>query len=266
VHPSWRTRPWALVLLDVVDHAADLTDLSALGGFFVLRTGEAPGRPLPTLAEAYAARDADVKKEVYANPVIFRVRKVADSVRAPEPRVAASIAYLGLAARLWSVALGTAALHDRVPDLDPRLLRWDPDASAPDDLRLTGVRMLPADRLGEVVREAHLVPLAAAVCSQLPVSPRLLWGNAASALMGAVRQIDRWAAVHGRAEAAARARRLAAAQLAHPDLAGTLDPATHRRRSCCLYYRLPGGGLCGDCCFGRPPARTRPSGRTGGTR
>jgi ferric iron reductase protein FhuF len=28
---------------------------------------------------------------------------------------------------------------------------------------------------------------------------------------------------------------------------------TFRRQSCCLYYRLPGGGLCGDCCFQRPP-------------
>jgi|GEM_PF-1837329 hypothetical protein len=26
-----------------------------------------------------------------------------------------------------------------------------------------------------------------------------------------------------------------------------------RRRSCCLYYRLPGGGLCGDCCLRRVP-------------
>jgi FhuF-like iron-sulfur protein len=25
-----------------------------------------------------------------------------------------------------------------------------------------------------------------------------------------------------------------------------------RRRSCCLYYRVPGGGLCGDCTLGGP--------------
>lgn len=240
-------------------------DLSALGGFFVLRTGEPPRGPLPTLAEAYAARDAEEgeeAKEVYANPIIFLVRKVARSVRAPEPRVAASIAHLGFAARLWSVALGAAALHDRVPDLDPRLLRWDPDASAPDELWLTEVRTLPADRIGEVVREGHLVPLAAALRARLPLSPRLLWGNAASALMGAVRQLDRWAVANGRTDVAGRARGLAAELLAHPELAGTLDPVTHRRRSCCLYYRLPGGGLCGDCCFDRPPARPRqPDGR-----
>ncbi len=250
--PRW-TRPRALVLLVLVDHDPGLDALSALGGFFVLRTGEPPHGPLPTLAEAYAARDAHVEREVYANPVIFRVRKVARSVLAPEPRVAASIAHLGFAARLWSVALGAAAVYGRVPDLDPRLLRWDADASAPDELWLTEVRSLPAERIGEVVRDGHLVPLAAALRAQLPVSERLLWGNASSALMGAVRQIDHWAAANGRTEEASRARALAADLFAHPALAGTLDPVTYRRRSCCLYYRLPGGGLCGDCCFDRPP-------------
>ncbi|MEI5525114.1 (2Fe-2S)-binding protein [Streptomyces brasiliscabiei] len=241
-----------------MEHDPGLTALSALGGFFVLRTGEPPHGTPPTLAEAYAAPGAEVEEEVYANPVIFRVHKVARSVRAPEPRVAASIAHLGLAARLWSVALGAAALYGRVPDLDPRLLRWDADASAPDDLWLTEVRSLPVERIGEVVRDGHLLPLAAALRARLPVSERLLWGNAASALMGAVRQIDRWAAANGRDEAASRARALAADLFAHPSLTGTLDPVTHRRRSCCLYYRLPGGGLCGDCCFDRPPgARPR---------
>ncbi|ULR54905.1 (2Fe-2S)-binding protein [Streptomyces deccanensis] len=236
-----------------MDHDPGLTALSALGGFFVLRTGRpAHGEP-PTLAEAYAARDADVKQEVYANPVIFRVRKVARSLRAPEPRVAASIAHLGFAARLWSVTLGSVALYGRVPDLDPRLLRWDADASAPDELWLAEVRGLPAERIGEIVRDGHLVPLAASLRAQLGLSERLLWGNVASALMGAVRQIDRWTAANGRTEAASRARAAATDLFAHPTLTGTLDPVTRRRRSCCLYYRLPDGGLCGDCCFDRPP-------------
>lgn len=253
MHSTGWTRTRPLVLLVLVDHDPGLGALSSLGGFFVLRTGRPPHDGPPTLAEAYAARDADVEPEVYANPVIFRVRKVARSLRAPELRVAASIAHLGFTARLWSVALGSAALYGRVPDLDPRLLRWDADASAPDELWLAEVRGLPAERIGEVVREGHLVPLAAALRAQLPLSERLLWGNAASALMGAVRQIDRWAAVNGRTEVASRARARAAELFAHPTLAGTLDPATRRRRSCCLYYRLPGGGLCGDCCFDRPP-------------
>ena len=74
----------------------------------------------------------------------FRVRKVADALGAPELRIAASVAQQGLAARLWSVALGCAALYGRIPDLDPRLLHWDPDGSAPDDLWLD--RRAPAAR------------------------------------------------------------------------------------------------------------------------
>ncbi|MPY61310.1 (2Fe-2S)-binding protein [Streptomyces spongiae] len=234
----------------------DLTALRVLGGFFVLRTGEPADGRLPTLAHAYTARHAGENgggDEVYADPMIFRVRKVADGIRAPETRVAVSVAHQGLVARLWAVALGSAALYGHVPDLDPRLLRWDPDAGAPDELWLTEVRALPAGAIGEVVREGHLLPLAAALRERFRMSERLLWGNAGSALMGAVRQLDRWARTHGRPDVGDRTRALAADLFAHPDLSDTLDPATLRRRSCCLYYRVPGGGLCGDCCFERPP-------------
>jgi ferric iron reductase protein FhuF len=82
-----------------------------------------------------------------------------------------------------------------------------------------------------------------------------LWGNAGSALAGTVRMLDRWSRAGGRTDVAERARVLAAGLFAQPGLSRTLDPATGRRRSCCLYYRLPAGGLCGDCCFDRPPGR-----------
>ena len=99
---------------------------------------------------------------VTVDPLTFRVRKAARSLHAPEIRVAASIAHQGLAARLWSVALGCAALSGRVPDLHPRLLHWNPDGVAPDDLWLGEVRALPVESLDAVVREGHLVPLASA--------------------------------------------------------------------------------------------------------
>ncbi|MFD6925759.1 (2Fe-2S)-binding protein [Streptomyces sp. NPDC059944] len=242
-----------MVLLVFVDLDPQLTALGALGGFFVLRTGAPPRGPLPTLARAYARPRADGPGEVYGDPMTFRVEKVAKSIGAPEARVAASVAQQGLAARLWSIALGSAVVQGQVPDLDPELLRWDPDAGAPDDLWLTEVRARPVSDLDEAVRAGHLVPLSAALRDRYRVSPGLLWGNAGSALAGTVRQLDRWARGHGQPEAGERARTLAAALLAHPDLAGTLDPRTLRRRSCCLYYRVPGGGVCGDCCFERPP-------------
>ncbi|GAA3997043.1 hypothetical protein GCM10022384_50230 [Streptomyces marokkonensis] len=87
-----------------------------------------------------------------------------------------------------------------------------------------------------------------------------MWGNAASALAGAGRELDGWARRHGRGDTAARARSLTAGLLAHPLLTGTgtLTGTAFRRRSCCLYYRVPGAGVCGDCCFSRPPGSARP--------
>ncbi|MFF2995136.1 (2Fe-2S)-binding protein [Streptomyces sp. NPDC057950] len=251
-----------MVLLVFVDLDPDLAALDALGGFSVLRTGVPPRGPLPTLARTYAAPEVDQPGEVYGDPIIFRVRKVAEGLRAPEPRVAVSVAQQALAARLWSIALGAAAVYGHLPDLDPELLRWDPDGSAPDDLWLSEVRVLPVTAIGTVVGEGHLRPLETALRSRYRVSRGLLRGNAASALAGAWRQLDRWARTHGRTDVADRARTLAVGLLRGPGAAGTLDPRTLRRRSCCLYYRLPGGGLCGDCCFDRPPDRT---GGRGGT-
>ncbi|MFF3961370.1 (2Fe-2S)-binding protein [Streptomyces griseorubiginosus] len=249
-----------MVLLLVVDLDPELAALRPLGAFFVLRTIGDPAetsRPaLPTLAQVYENASSDV----YGNPLTFRIRKVADALDAPEPRIAASIAHLGLAARLWSAALGCATVYGRIPDLSPGRLHWDPDGSAPEDLWLAPREpgeSLPGDArtLGDVVLHGHLEPLAAALRTAYRPASGLLWGNAASALVGAVRQLG----PHG---AGARARALAAELLAHPLLEGALDPRTLRRRSCCLYYRLPGGGVCGDCCFTRAP-RSSPRGTSG---
>ncbi|WP_093623688.1 (2Fe-2S)-binding protein [Streptomyces sp. 3213.3] len=240
-----------MVLLLFVDLDPELAALRALGGFFVLRTGAAPNGPLPTLATTYENPGSDV----YGNSLTFRVHSVAERLRAPELRIAASIAQQALAARLWSAALGCAALYGRISDLDPSLLHWDAGSAAPDDLWLAEVRPLPVDALADVVLHGHLEPLNAALVAHHRVSAGLLWGNAASALAGAARELDRWARARGRPEVATRARALTAELLAHPLLAGTgtLTGTAFRRRSCCLYYRVPGGGVCGDCCFTQPP-------------
>ncbi|MGA5441573.1 (2Fe-2S)-binding protein [Streptomyces griseoincarnatus] len=239
-----------MVLLHVVDLDPRLTVLRTLGGFFALRAGEDADRHLPTLAQAYGPAGPDVHQ---ADPLTVRVRRVAAALRTREARVAASVAHQGLAARLWSVALGCAALHDSVPDLAPDTVRWDPEGSAPDDLWLAEVRPLPGDAatVAAVVLHGHLEPLSAALRARHRVAPALLRGNAASALAAAAREIAR----HARPGAAARAARLSGELLAHPLLAGAggRTATGFRRRSCCLYYRVPGGGVCGDCCFVRPP-------------
>ena len=257
-----------MVYLVSVNLDSGLTRLASLEGFFALRTG----RPaLPTLAEAYGTRFADAHESrsvtAGSDPLTFRVRKVVRLLGAPEVRIGISVAQQGLAARLWSVALGAAALYGQVPDLDPGLLRWDADGSAPDDLWLSEVRPLPGDAetIRRVVQHAHLDPLAAALRARQRVSVGLLRGNAASALAGAARELDRWSRVNGRTEVGDRARVLAVELLGHPDLrgTGTLDGTAFRRRSCCLYYRVPGGGVCGDCCFVRPPSRSSPRATSG---
>lgn len=250
-----------LVVLTSVDLDPDLAALRSLGGFFLLRTASPAGaarswRLLPTLADAYD----DASSDDAGTPVASRVRHVSSALHAREPRVGASIAHQGLAARLWSVALGCAVLYGSVPDLGPRLLRWDPAAGAPEDLWLTEVRTLPATAavLTDTVLHGHLRPLAETLHARYGIAASLLWGNAGSALAGAVRELERWARERGRRDVADRAGTLAAELFTHPLLsgAGAFTEAAYRRRSCCLYYRVPGGGLCGDCCFTRPP---RPS-------
>ncbi|MYS14005.1 (2Fe-2S)-binding protein [Streptomyces sp. SID4982] len=231
-----------------------LTALRPLGGFFVLRTGSGPADlTAPPLDQSYAGRVTDVQADALA----LRVAVVADRLGVREPRVCASLAQQGLAARLWSAALGCAALYGRVPDLNPRLLRWDAAATAPDDLWLTEVRPLPgdADTVAGNVLHAHLQPLGEALTLRYGVAPGLLWGNAASALTGAARQLAGWARANGRTDVADRATALTDALFQHPLLrdTGARSGTAFRRRSCCLYYRVPGGGVCGDCCFSRPP-------------
>lgn len=240
-----------------VDLDAELAALRPLGGFFVLRTRADPAGPAPeglaTLAETYAT----VAPEAQRDALALRVATVAGRLRAPEPRVSVSISQQGLAARLWSVALGCAALYGRVPALDPRRLRWDPTATAHEDLWLTEVRPLPGDAatLADTVLHGHLEPLGVALRARYGIAPGLLRGNAGSALAGAARELDRWARAGGRTDVAERARVLTDELLAHPLLrgTGTRTATAFRRRSCCLYYRVPGGGVCGDCCFTRPP-------------
>lgn len=130
-----------------------------------------------------------------------------------ERRVAASALALGHAARLWSVALGTWATSGIVPDLDPSALRVQPRLTAPLRLivdRPTGWWPTPpsppdsadgadgadgavaaaGSLLREVVVERNLRPYFAAVQAQTRLPPGLLWGNAASALVGATRMLS----------------------------------------------------------------------------
>ncbi|GAB3972358.1 (2Fe-2S)-binding protein [Streptomyces sparsus] len=219
-------------------------------GFFALRVGPPPAGAVP-LASVYRAETDTLRQ---------RISTVNSRLAVREPRVGASIAFLGLAARLWSVALAPAALDAAQPDLSPERLHWSPASAPGDDLWLPTPGALPRSDdppglLRGTVLDDHLVPLVAAVRTVTPVAEPLLWGNAASALSGALAQLAAWCRAHEREAAGRRAARITVDLLAHAPLrgSGTLTAAGFRRRTCCLYYRAPGGGLCGDCVFPAPP-------------
>lgn len=254
---------------------------TTLGGFFALRwldrAGDLPQGAV-SLSTLYAGDTA---------PLAERVSSVRSKLGASEDRVAASLAYQGLAARIWSVSLAASVLGGGRADLPPSRLYWDPHGSAPQDLWLltppaeegttdAAVAAAPSrpcaaeltQRLATVVNDGHLAPLAAATRQVTPVSERLLWGNAASALGGALRPLTGWLLERGRDQQARLARELVTALLAEEPLrgTGTLHGLSFTRNTCCLFYRAPSGGLCGDCVFRtaegqRPPRRPRPTPR-----
>ncbi|MEV7440732.1 (2Fe-2S)-binding protein [Streptomyces sp. NPDC091204] len=213
-----------------------LRRLAAVGPFFTVPYGaEPPGpgfRPLTALyGERLGPYVAEVGRRIGSGP----------------GRVAASTAQLGIASRLWSLGLGCAALAGRVPDLAADRVWWRlPDAGSL-ELWLPEPADLPAETLGESVL-GNLAVLDAGLRERFGLSQKVLRGNTASGLVGALRVlIDR--VPSGAAVA------LAGALLAEGGaLAGT-GTFIHEeglggafvRRSCCLYYRVPGGGLCGDC-------------------
>jgi hypothetical protein len=188
---------------------------------------------------------------------------VGETEAAVEPRVAASLWHLGLTAELVSPALGTAALAGWVPRLDG--LRW-PDEPASEPKRLgiqvddiAGTQVSDADSAAAAIHagvvRGPVAQLTEAVAEVASVSRQLLWGNVWSAFAGAATVI-----AMARPDAGARAVSIVRALVSTTSqpLAGRYDAAaSYRRDTCCLYYRLPHGGLCGDCVLHRIPPAAR---------
>ncbi|RCV48422.1 hypothetical protein DEF23_17095 [Marinitenerispora sediminis] len=249
---------------------AVLADVAGVSAFFAVDLGVAPREAgWRALAELWTVPDALERRLGTTRRALARQAGLAAA--AVEPRVAASLLYQGLAARLLSPALGCALWHGRVPD--PAALRWRLVDAGPLPLRLAEDRMLPAaaadppERLSGLlhrhVLDGVLAPLAESLRELVRIERRLLRGNAASALVGAAGLLARARPRHA-AAAAAVTRALLAGPLAGtgelraPGSAG-LDRFV--RRSCCLYYRLPGGATCGDCALRHTgPRRTPPDG------
>ncbi|WP_318533636.1 (2Fe-2S)-binding protein [Streptomyces lydicus] len=235
---------------------ATLGRTAAVGPFFTVRTdlGSPRDQGFLPLSELYRGG--------HQSALRHRLKTVAAQLGTADRGVAASLVYQGLAGRLWSIALAPAAVAGDIPDLDSDALWWHPNRSTPDELWLPAPTSLPSASeqslacwLQAAVLHDHLVPLHHAISAESRLSSQVLWGNAASALVGTLRVLHDWCRRSSRPEAADRAVALAVCLLEDPHLrdTGTLDPTlpAFSRRSCCLYYRVPGGGLCGDCVLRR---------------
>ncbi|WP_307834559.1 (2Fe-2S)-binding protein [Paractinoplanes lichenicola] len=221
--------------------------MPALGPYFTWQPrDDGPGwRPLTDLFEPAVVAD----RVTTGQRALMRMSGLGPG--AIGERVVASTVFLGLAARLVSPVLATATLTGVVPAADPARLWWRPVESGPLPLAY-GDLPDSAESLHQVAIAGLITPLLTVFERQYKLSPQVLWGNVASALGGAAGMI----ADAGDPAAAARSAALVTDLLAVPPLRGmaTLhhpDPRHARwfleRHNCCLYYRIPGGGTCGDC-------------------
>ncbi|GGT33313.1 hypothetical protein GCM10014713_28570 [Streptomyces purpureus] len=230
-----------------------LTRVSAIGPYFAVATGPRPEDGGTSQVEGSGGGFRPMT-DLYTDPAALEecVRAVSGRLGTDQPRVAASTLHLGTASRLWSIALACATLTGQVPDLRPDRLWWRLPASGPLDLWLPDLRMVdrePHPALHHTVVVQNLTPLAAAVRRVSGVSPHVLRGNAASALIGAHRVL-----LAREPHTPFPVVPLVRALLDQPPLAGAgtyrathTRPLAFQRRSCCLYYRVPGAGTCGDC-------------------
>ncbi|MGI5237312.1 (2Fe-2S)-binding protein [Dactylosporangium sp. CA-139066] len=162
-----------------------------------------------------------------------------DEAAVPE-RVVASVLFLGYASRLLSPPLAES-LAGSVRAAGPGDLWWKPVPGGPLPMAVSPVDRRPAADLFDVAVLGLVAPLLEVFRARFRLSPQVLWGNVASALGGAAGQLPEgaWSAV--------------AELVRRPPLAGmaVVGRRSLRRRNCCLYYRIPGGGTCGDCVLGQ---------------
>ncbi|HEY1572002.1 MAG TPA: (2Fe-2S)-binding protein [Pseudonocardiaceae bacterium] len=212
--------------------SGSMAEVSGWGPFFAVESGVAPGPPWRPVSE------------LVADPTVLsdRVTDVGASL-ATSVRVAASVAHLGVAARLVAPSLAVAVHSGRFPAFD---MWWRDGLGGAFPLAMSGRSVDSAVELLEFLE--RLVD-AVAVFS---VSRQVLWGNVASAVNGAAAMIGA-----ARPDLASRAIALADELLDAPPLRGTGvrgADGRFRRRSCCLIYQAsPGGGraaVCGDCVLG----------------
>ena len=243
--------------------AAALAEAAGWGPFFAVETHEPdavarpPWRPLRELID-----DPDVLPDRVA-----RVRAYLAAANERDPadvpvRAAASVAQMGVTARLVSPVLAVAVRTGHVLDLAGAWWRPELGGAFPLSLTVRPVHPEPGDDLhavaDAVARRFLDGPVRELVeaAGGFSLSSHVLWGNVASAVNGSAMMIAR-----ARPGLAGPAHDLAALVLAGPRLAGAWErrAGVFRRRSCCLIYQAASAGtprgVCGDCVLAaRTPA------------
>jgi ferric iron reductase protein FhuF len=242
--------------VDVTTAAEALRAAAALGPYFAVDTAADGPR---WLALDRLASEPELLRERVATARSVLAERCGRSPEAIDERAAASVHFLGLAARLISPAFGAAVLTGAVPRLDPSTVYWQRVDGGPIPLAVTGTGVRPAgtaDELADLLYDDVVVtaigPVADVVQREFQLSPQVVWGNVASALGGASTMLAK-----ARADVADRVAAIADGLLRRGSLAGTGHfvrrdgrPTSFRRHNCCLFYRIPGGGICADCVLG----------------
>ena len=244
--------------------AAALAQTSGVGPYFTIEplTFRGQWQPLRLLVSDPAVLAGRVGR---ARRGLARGAGIA--VEQVEVRVAASIMFLGLASQLVSPQLGAVVIAGVLPRLAVDDLWWQPVDGGPWPLAAgpgggTAIGLATSRQVRDAAAAlseqiANVTgPLAASFGTVFRLSPQVLRGNVASALAGAACVLT--GAVPQRSGVVAH---LTEQILGLSPLRGAgnlLQPGPDQprivfmRRSCCLYYRIPGGRTCGDCVLAQP--------------
>ena len=134
--------------------------------------------------------------------------------------------------------------------------QWQDSVASPMPLRIASPSFSTATGSDELAHLLHrdvvsvaVTPLVEAVGATFSVSDAVLWGNVASAIAGAAKLISR-----ARPDRATATDAVVDVLLSEDELAGkgfftaaTPPQRIFTRSTCCLFYRIPQAGTCGDC-------------------
>ncbi len=192
-------------------------------------------------------------------PVAQLVDAVGAWAGTSERRVAASLVVLGYAARLVGPTIAVMLRDGILLDVRMPQVRYSYEPELGFRLAIpepAGWRAAPAALHQQWCRDvvdSHLNALINAVRVVAPAAAAMLWGNVASSVAGALRSLTQAGAAPVEA-----CHTTGTALLDCPPLHGSGKLSVHNgqlwfvRRSCCLFYRLEGGGMCGDCPLVQP--------------